>query len=84
MLVYVWSALSMTRTLTVPRAGVMPGDIIFVIKELPHDRFRRVGTDLFMKKRLSLRDALCGCSFTFKHLDGRNILVKVRASVVLS
>ena len=64
--------------------GVMPGDIIFIIKELPHERFKRVGTDLFMKKRLTLREALCGCAFSFKHLDGRTVLVKTAPGEVLS
>lgn len=64
--------------------GTMPGDIIFVIKELPHAVFRRVGADLFMKKRLALREALCGTTFWFRHLDGRSVSVKTAPGEVIS
>ncbi len=38
--------------------------------------FKRDGKTLFMEKEISLLEALCGVTFTVKHLDGRTLLVK--------
>lgn len=50
----------------------MPGDLIFVVQEKPHDIFIRKGADLFMKKSISLIEALIGFEFELKHLDGQS------------
>ncbi len=34
------------------------------------------GTDLYYKQKLTLREALTGTTFTIKHLDGRELLIK--------
>jgi len=57
--------------------GVPPGDIVFVIHQLPHNKFERKGIDLYYKQKLSLREALCGATFSILHLDGRELVVKV-------
>jgi len=41
----------------------------------PHKRFERKGADLFYKKKISLYEALTGCSFTVEQLDGTKINV---------
>ena len=38
----------------------LPGDLIFVVQQKPHDVFERKGADLFMKKTIPLVDALIG------------------------
>lgn len=38
--------------------------------------FQRDGNDLHMTYKIGLVEALCGFQFTFKHLDGRQIVVK--------
>jgi len=53
-----------------------PGDVIFVIRTKPHDRFKRSGNDLVMTHSISLVEALTGFEFSFQHLDKRNIVVK--------
>jgi len=53
-----------------------PGDIIFVVRTKPHDRFKRSGDDLIMSKSITLVEALTGFQFSFEHLDKRNIIVK--------
>ncbi|KAL3083279.1 hypothetical protein niasHS_011081 [Heterodera schachtii] len=53
--------------------GIEPGDVVLVIKTKSHEQFERKGDDLFMKKTVSLADALCGFTTTIKHLDGRQI-----------
>jgi len=56
--------------------GMLPGDLIFVIKEQPHKIFQRDGVHLFMEKEVPLVNALTGFQFIVNHLDGRRILVK--------
>eukprot|EP00878_Enallax_costatus_P000525 GHUV01000620.1.p1 GENE.GHUV01000620.1~~GHUV01000620.1.p1 ORF type:complete len:436 (+),score=128.18 GHUV01000620.1:166-1473(+) len=57
--------------------GLQPGDVILVLQQKEHDVFTRLPNpaDIVMEKHISLRDALCGCSFTVKHLDDRFIKI---------
>lgn len=48
----------------------MAGDLIFVVQEIDHETFTRKGADLFMKKSITLVEALIGFEFKLKHLDG--------------
>jgi DnaJ homolog subfamily A member 2 len=61
--------------------GLEPGDLIFVIRQKPHDVFHRGGSrsaDLVVEKDITLTDALCGFETTIKHLDDRQLLVRVK------
>jgi len=53
-----------------------PGDIIIVLQEKKHELFRHEGNDLFVELDLPLIEALTGFSFTLKHLDKRELLLK--------
>jgi len=55
---------------------VIPGDIILILQQKDHPLFRRQGDDLFMERKISLYEALCGFSFLVHHLDKRVLLVK--------
>nr|UNO36806.1 heat-shock protein 40 [Glycyrrhiza inflata] len=52
------------------------GDIVFVLQQKEHPKFRRKGEDLFVEHTLSLTEALCGFQFVLTHLDGRQLLIK--------
>merc|ERR1712032_531194 len=52
------------------------GDVVFVCKQQEHPIFKRKGADLFMEKKISLVEALCGFSLDITHLDGRKLLVQ--------
>lgn len=52
------------------------GDIVFVLQQKEHPKFKRKGEDLFVEHTLSLTEALCGFQFVLTHLDGRNLLIK--------
>ncbi|XP_064393482.1 uncharacterized protein LOC135340965 isoform X2 [Halichondria panicea] len=50
---------------------------------LDHTNYRRVDCDLFVEKSISLREALCGFTFTLYPLDGRNVGVSRSPGAVL-
>ncbi|KAM9166994.1 dnaJ homolog subfamily B member 1 [Mergus octosetaceus] len=51
----------------------IPADIVFVVKDKPHAVFRREGSDIIYPAKISLREALCGCTVNTPTLDGRTI-----------
>ncbi|KAM4677765.1 dnaJ homolog subfamily B member 1 isoform 1-T2 [Discoglossus pictus] len=64
--------------ITFPREGDethtnIPADIVFVLKDKPHSVFKREGSDVVYQAKISLREALCGCSINIPTLDSRNI-----------
>jgi DnaJ homolog subfamily A member 2 len=64
--------------------GHEPGDVVFVVKQAPHETFQRKGGDLIMKKKISLFEALTGVDFTVKHLDGHLVHVKSAPGSVIA
>jgi DnaJ family protein A protein 2 len=62
---------------------IVPGDVVVVLQQQEHDVFKREGPNLFMTKKISLADALCGTHFAVRHLDGRVLSVKTEPGVVL-
>jgi DnaJ family protein A protein 2 len=62
----------------------IPGDVIIVLQEKKHDVFERKGKDLVMKKKINLRQALCGFAFPVTHLDGRVLEIKSQAGQIIS
>ena len=52
-----------------------PGNLVFIIKESNNNKFERKDNHLITKKDILLCDALCGCEFTFTHMDNSKFLV---------
>merc|ERR1719251_299327 len=52
------------------------GDVVFVLKQQEHAEFKRKGADLFVERKISLVEALCGFKMQLTHLDGRKLLIK--------
>jgi DnaJ family protein B protein 5 len=50
--------------------GRVPADIAFVIKDKPHPKFKREGSDIRYVHNLSLKQALCGTAIDVPTLDG--------------
>ena len=61
-----------------------PGDLIVILQQMDHDTLKRQGIDLFVDKKISLREALCGFDFELVHLDGRKLNIKCPPGEVLS
>jgi DnaJ-class molecular chaperone len=57
--------------------GILPGDVVIVLDQVPHQKFVRKGDDLIYKCDLELLTALAGGQFSFTHLDGRVCVVSV-------
>lgn len=60
----------------VMQPDTITGDIIFVLQQKDHSKFRRKSDDLYAEHNLSLTEALCGFQFVLTHLDGRLLLIK--------
>lgn len=63
--------------------GMTPGDVVVVLEQEDNKTFRRDGLNLFMKKSITLLEALTGFSFVINHLDGRSILCKSEPGAVV-
>ncbi|XP_041838141.1 dnaJ homolog subfamily B member 1b [Melanotaenia boesemani] len=55
----------------------IPADVVFVLKDKTHSVFKRDGSDIIYPAKVSLRDALCGCTVNVPTLDGRTVPVAV-------
>ena len=58
--------------------GAEPGDVVIVVQEQPHKKFKRKGADLLMEQKITLAEALTGVDFVLTHLDGSKIRIKKR------
>eukprot|EP00796_Vickermania_ingenoplastis_P005321 gene5321-3823_t len=53
--------------------GAQPGDLHVHVDISPHTTYKRRGDDLIAQKMITLSDALLGCHFSLKALDGRTL-----------
>jgi len=59
------------------------GDVNIIIQEKEHHFFKRKGADLLITKTISLKQALCGYTLRFNHLDGRDVVIKTKPGEVI-
>lgn len=59
------------------------GDVVIVIEEKPHDRFKRQDTDLVTEVEVDMLTALAGGQFAIKHLDDRVLVVNLEPGEVV-
>merc|ERR1719204_656842 len=52
------------------------GDVVIVLRCVKHALFQRVGADLAMTKKISLKEALCGFEIVVPHLSGYRLKLK--------
>jgi len=58
------------------KPDVLPGDIVFVLQQKPHEVFDRDGDNLYIKRKVNLLESLTGTEFKIQHLDGRVLHIK--------
>lgn len=51
-------------------------DVVFVVEEKPHARFRRKDNDLEMELKLGFKEALCGFSKIVETIDGKKLKIE--------
>jgi len=62
----------------------LPSDIIVVLDEKPHDRFKRCQrNDLLTTLELNLNEALCGFTRAIKTLDDRTLILRTHPGEVI-
>ncbi|KAJ3300748.1 DnaJ- protein scj1 [Borealophlyctis nickersoniae] len=54
---------------------ITPGDVVFIVRTVPHPVFTRKGSNLYMKEVLTLKEALLGFQKVVKHLDGKDLTI---------
>jgi DnaJ family protein B protein 4 len=66
------------------RQGKSPQDVVFIVEEVPHERFVRQGSSLVTRVEISLLEALIGegRKILVKGLNGLDIEVNVPAGVI--
>jgi DnaJ family protein B protein 13 len=57
--------------------GLETGDVVFVLKELPHPRFRRSKDNLLYTADITLRESLTGTTVEIRTLDNRSIPIPI-------
>merc|ERR1719323_1889445 len=71
------------REMAVEHPDAETGDVVFVLKQQEHAEFKRKGADLFIERKVSLVEALCGFSIEVTHLDGRKLLIKTSPGEII-
>ncbi|XP_056403200.1 dnaJ homolog subfamily B member 5 isoform X2 [Hyla sarda] len=51
----------------------IPADIVFLLKDKPHAHFKRDGSNIVYTSKITLKEALCGCTVNIPTIDGRVI-----------
>jgi len=59
------------------------GDVIFTLKQQEHPLFKRKGANLYVERKVSLVEALCGFELEITHLDGRKLLIKTSPGEII-
>ncbi|KAI5661727.1 hypothetical protein M9H77_21050 [Catharanthus roseus] len=59
------------------KPGIIPADLVFIIDEKPHRVFTREGHDLVTTQKVTLAEALTGCTIHVTTLDGRTLTIPI-------
>ena len=60
------------------------GDVKITINVTNDTPFQRKGNDLYYKKQITLKEALCGFQFQFVHLNGKTMALNNASTVIFS
>jgi len=62
--------------------GSIPADIVFIIRDKPHSTFKRDGADVKYTAKITLREALCGCTVSVPTLSNVQTTLRINNEVV--
>lgn len=57
--------------------SLRPGDLIVNVNILPHNSFRREGTNIIIEKNITVWDALLGCDIRIQTLDNKELNIVI-------
>ncbi|KAI5089761.1 dnaJ-like subfamily B member 1 [Silurus meridionalis] len=60
----------------------IPADVVFIVKDKPHPVFKRDGSDIVYPVKVSLKEALCGCTVKAPTLDKRTITLPMEDVII--
>lgn len=60
-----------------------PGDVVIILDVAQHERFNRIGNNLYYKMNITLSEALTGVKRQIKTLDNRMLLVATRPAEII-
>jgi len=60
----------------------IPADVVFIVRDKPHQQFRREGSDLLYSCQLSLKEALCGTKVEVPTITGRKVTIDISNEVI--
>jgi len=60
----------------------IPADIVFIIRDKPHPLFKREGSDIRYTAKVSLKQALCGCTIEVPTMTGKTIPFHFTSEVI--
>ncbi|KAF9905696.1 Type I HSP40 co-chaperone [Linnemannia zychae] len=63
--------------------GTIPGDVVIVLDQREHERFRRSDDDLFYNTKIDLVTALAGGKIQIPHLDDRVLVIDILPGEVI-
>uniref|UniRef100_A0A182YEJ5 Uncharacterized protein n=1 Tax=Anopheles stephensi TaxID=30069 RepID=A0A182YEJ5_ANOST len=62
--------------------GKIPADIVFIIRDKPHQYFKREGSDIKYTAKISLGQALCGTVVNVRTLSGETLTISTVGEVI--
>ncbi|ERL95552.1 dnaJ protein homolog 1 [Dendroctonus ponderosae] len=60
----------------------IPADIVFIIRDKPHPLFKREGSDIRYTAKISLKQALCGCTVEVPTMSAKTIPLHYTTEVI--
>jgi len=62
---------------------MIPGDVIFTVKQQTHLKFKRINDNLFHDMTISLEEALLGFKKRINHLDNHLVEVSSKENEII-
>lgn len=62
--------------------GKVAADIIFIIRDKPHQHFKRESSDIKFTAKISLKEALCGTTIRVPTLAGDSVVMNLTGEVI--
>ncbi|VEN58965.1 unnamed protein product [Callosobruchus maculatus] len=60
----------------------IPADIVFIIRDKPHPLFKREGSDIKYTAKVSLKQALCGCTIEVPTMAGKTLSLNYQNEII--